>query len=46
MRNGIAIISKVINIVSKINILSDRGIPKIKLQNNGHNMALNEKFYL
>ena len=30
MCNGIAIIPKVINIVSKINILSDRGIPKKK----------------
>ena len=33
MGSDIGIISKVINIVSKINVLSVRGIPKKKLQN-------------
>ena len=33
MGNGIGINSEVINIVSKNNVLSDRGIPKKKLQN-------------
>ena len=44
--NGIGIIPKVINIVSKITILSDSGIPKKKLQNGGHNMAPKVNFYL
>ena len=45
MGNGIGIIPKVINIVSKINILSDRSIPKKKSQNGGHNMAPKVNFF-